>query len=267
MSRLRTVSAACLTVALLTTGTACSKDEPKKKAAPTCPAGNAKPSRNVPWSTMYANVYNASDSRGQAATVAKRLGWRGLNLLDVGNDPLADDRPTPAYAEIRYGTSGRTIALNLAEQIPHANLYQDERSDPTVDVVIGNKFTLNPQAPRAIKDVTVHVYNTSFFSGLAGSVSKELADQGFTTDAQANDRAYYPDDTAVIVYDEEGLPDAQRLQMSLKGARLLEDTKANVNLKGRDVRLYLGSKWKDEGKVLPLSQATATPSAAAKPGC
>lgn len=267
MSRLRAVSAAGLVVALLTTGTACSKDEPKKQSTPTCSAGNAKPARDVAWTTMYANVYNAGDSRGEAATVAKRLKWRGLNLLDVGNDPLADDRPTPKYAEIRYGTAGRTIALNLAEQIPHATLYQDDRNDPTVDVVIGNKFTLSPQAPRPIKDVKVHVYNTSFFGGLASSVSKELAKQGFSADAQANDRAYYPDDTAVIVYDEEGLPDAQRLQMSIKGARLLEDKKANVDLEGRDVRLYLGSKWKDAGKVIPKAEATGTPSAAGKPGC
>lgn len=267
MFRFRAAGATLVTVALMVSGTACSKDEPKKKAAPTCPAGNAKPSRDVAWSSVYANVYNASDSKGEAATVARRLGWRGLNLLDVGNDPLSEDRPTPKYAEIRYGKSGRTIALNLAEQIPHANLYQDDRNDPTVDVVIGNQFTLSPQAPRPIKDVTVHVYNTTFFDGLAATVSKELGKQGFTADALANDRAYYPNDTAVIVYDEEGLPDAQRLQMSIKGARLIEDKKANVALTGRDVRLYIGSEWPNKGEVIPLAQATATPSAAASPGC
>ena len=268
MPRYRAAGAACLAMALTVTLGACSsKEEPKKKAAPTCPAGNPKPSRTVAWPTMYANVYNASDSKGEAATVARRLGWRGLNLLEVANDPLADDRPTPKYAEIRYGKSGRTIALNLATQIPHANLYQDERADPTVDVVIGNDFTLTPQPPRPIKDVKVAVFNTTFQSGLAATVSNQLAKQGFHSEAKANDRAYYPDDTAVIVYDEEGLPDAQRVQMSIPGSRLLQDEKANVSMTGRDVRLYLGSKWLKGGKVAPLSQATKAPGSSPRPSC
>ena len=158
---------------------------------------------------------------------------------------------------------GRTIALNVAQQIPHANLYQDERADPTIDIVIGNNFSLTPRPPRAVKDVTVAVYNTTFMSGLAATVAGQLGKQGFHTSAEANDKAYYPDDSAVIVYDEEGLPDAQRLQMSIPGSRLLQDTqtKGAVDIKGSAVRLYLGSKWPTNGKVVPLSQATASPSA------
>lgn len=250
--------------------TACSSDESKTKASPTCPPGNPKPSRTVAWSSIYANVYNASDAKGEGAKVAERLSWRGLHTLDVSNDPKADDRPTPKYAEIRYGKAGRTNALNVAAQVPHASLHEDDRTDPTIDVVIGNAFSLQAEAPRPIKDVTVHVYNTTFFGGLAAKVSGELTKQEFKSDAQPNDKAYYPNDTAVIVYDEQGLPDAQRLQMSIKGARLLQDTQTNgnVDIKGREVRLYLGSKWPDGGAVLPLKQASASPSATpSKPGC
>lgn len=270
--RLRTLSTAML-CAVGMTGTAtaltsCSSEAPKKKVASTCPPSNPKPSRSVPWSTMYANVYNASDNNGQAKKVAERLKWRGLNTLEVSNDPLADEREAPKYAEIRYGAMARTIALNLAQQIPHANLYLDsERSDATVDIVIGNKFELTPQAPRPIKDVSVEVYNTTFFGGLAADVSSKLAQQGFKAKAEANDRAYYPDDTAVVVYDEEGLPDAQRVALSLKGARLLTDTKANVDMKGRTVRVYLGSKWPDHGAIVPLSQATPKPTPSSKNNC
>lgn len=267
---MRRAAGAVLAAALMCTGmSGCSGDKPAK-AAPTCPPGNPKPSRTVAWSGIYANVYNASDTKGEGAGVARRLGWRGLHVLDVSNDPMAEDRPTPKYAEIRFGKAGRTIALNVAAQIPHANLHEDDRGDATIDVVIGNKFSLLPEAPRAIENVTVHVYNTTFLPGLAATVAKGLTAQGFRADALANDRAYYPGDMAVIVHDEQGLPDAQRLRMSIPGARLLEDEKTagGVDLTGREVRLYLGSKWPAGGKIVPRSQATATPGAAAtKPGC
>lgn len=267
MPRRQALSATVLSASLVVGLAACSSGDSKKQASPTCPPGNPAPSRSVPWTAIYANVYNASDRSGEAATVAKRLTWRGLHTLDVSNDPLSESRPTPKYAEIRYGKAGRTIALNVAAQIPHANLYEDTRSDPTIDVVIGNKFSLKPEAPRPISQVNVEVYNTTFFGGLASTVSKELTKGGFHAEAKANDRAYYPDDTAVIVYDEEGLPDAQRLQMSIKGARLLIDTKANVDVKGRGVRLYLGSKWPKGGQVLSAAQASAPPSTASPSGC
>ena len=257
----RTASTAAVFVVAAGALTGCSSDKPKQ-AAPTCPPGNPSPSRTVAWSSIYANVYNASDRSGEGATVAKQLGWRGMHTLDVKNDPLSDDRPTPKFAEIRYGKNGRTIALNVARQIPHANLYQDERSDPTIDIIIGNKFSLAPRPPRAVKNVSVTVLNTTFMPGLAADVAGRLGKQGFHADAEANDKAYYPDDSAVIVYDEEGLPDAQRLQMSIPGSRLLQDTqtKGAVDIKGSAVRLYLGSKWPTNGKVVPLSQATASPS-------
>lgn len=208
---------------------------------------------------MYANVYNASGHDGEGRKVAERLGWRGLHILDVGNDPKADERPTPKYAEVRYGPAGRNIALNIAQQIPNANLFDDDRGDPSVDIVIGDKFALTPRPPAPIKQVKADVYNTTFVAGLAAKVAGELKQQGFTTDSKPNDKAYYPKDDAVIVYSEQGLPNAERLKMSVKGARLLEDTKAGVDMKGTDVRLYLGSKWPETGKVIPLSQATASP--------
>lgn len=266
---LSTFGSAAVCLALVGGLGACSSgDKPAKKAstATTCPPANPKPSRSVKWSTIYANVYNASDNNGAAKKVAQRLKWRGLNVLDVSNDPQAEDRPAPKYAEIRYGSMGKTIALNLAQQIPNANLYLDEnRSDATIDIIIGNKFELTPEAPRPIKDIPrVDVYNTTFYGGLAGKVSGELKAQGFKADSLPNDKAYYPNDTAVVVHDEEGTPDAERVALSLKGARLLLDSKAHVDVKGRDVRVYLGSKWPERGSVIPLAQATpkATPSAA-----
>lgn len=254
-----------MSAALTLTG--CSGSNSKAKASPTCPGVNATPSRTVAWSSMYANIYNASDTKGEGEAVATQLKWRGLNVLSVANDPLADSRPVPKYAEIRYGASGRTIALNIAQQIPHANLYQDSRTNPTVDIVIGNKFVLTPRPPAAINTVKVHVYNTTFQSGLAATVNEQLLPLGYKSDAQKSDRAYYPKDAAVIVYDEQGLPDAQRLAMNIKGARLLQDTNANLNLNGTDVRLYLGSLWSTNGGVLQGSSASPSPSTSPAPSC
>ena len=271
--RSRQIRAYSITVCLALTASlaACSSDEPAKTktTASTCPPSNPAPSREVSWTSIYANVYNASDNNGEARRIAQRLQWRGLNTLDVSNDPQSQEREAPKYAEIRYGAMGRTIALNLAQQIPHANLYLDEdRSNPTVDIVIGNKFELKPQPPRPIKDVgKVQVYNTTFYGGLAGIVSGQLAKQGFKTSAESNDKAYYPNDTAVVVYDEEGKPDAERVALSLHGARLLQDTQAHTDVKGRDVRVYLGSKWPDSGKVIPLASATPKPSATKTSRC
>lgn len=262
----RAVSTVLLTVALATTA-GCSSGSSKKAAATTCPPSNPKPARTVALTTIYANVYNASDTKGEAAQVAQRLTWRGVHVLDVKNDPLIDERQAPKHAEIRYGKAGRTIALNLAQEIPHASLYEDDRTDPTVDIVIGNDFDLTPRPPAAIKDTKVHVYNTSFMPGLAGKVAGELTGRGFTADDRPNDKAYYPDDKAVVVYDEQGLPQAQRLQMHIEGARLLPDTKAGVNIDGTDVNLYLGSKWPEEGKLVPSDKATPTPTPSASPTC
>ena len=258
-TRSRALAAAALCFALTAPLAGCTS-EPGKKVASTCPPSNPKPSRQIAWSSIYANVYNAGGGDGQGKRVAQQLKWRGLNILDVSNDPKSGDRPAPKYAEIRYGKMGRTIALNLAQQIPHANLFLDtDRSDATVDIVLGDKFKLTPLPPRPIKDVDVTVINTSFYGGLANEVNNELLKQGFTSKTEPNDRAYYPNDTAVVVYDEEGLPDAQRVALSLKDARLLVDTQAHVDMSGRAVRVYLGSKWSERGSVIPLAQATPKP--------
>lgn len=262
----RAMSAATASTIFVLGMSACSDSTPKKPVT-TCPPNNPAPSRSVAWNTIYANVYNASDTKGEAAQVAKRLGWRGLHILDVKNDPLKDERSAPKYAEVRYGKAGRTIALNIAQQLPHASLFEDERTDATIDVVIGNKFTLTPEPPAPIKDVKVHVYNTTFMPGLATKVSGQLKQRGFPSDDKPNDKAYYPKDTAVIVYDEEGLPEAQRLQLHVKGARLLQDTSAGVDVKGREVNLYLGSLWPTQGELVPEAQATPKPTPSASPSC
>lgn len=260
-----------MSVALTVSATGCSSSaKPASNTGPTCPAGNAKPSRSVPWSSVYANVYNASGTSGKAAEIATQLTWRGLHTLQVENDPLSADRSAPKNAEIRFGPAGKTIALNIAAQIPHAALYEDKRADPTVDIVIGKDFSLLPRPVSAINTVDVVVYNTTVVGGLAGSVTKTLSDEGFKASTQPNDGSYYPDDEAVIVYNDEGLPQAQRLAMSFTKARLVKASDApHSTIKGTQVHLYLGSKWPvDNAKVLPLAQATNAPSGAVvKPAC
>lgn len=244
--------------------TACSDSSDGKGAqpSPSCPTPLAKPTFEIKLSQIYLNVYNAGEKAGSAGKAASDLKWRGAHVLKTGNDPNPDGRPVPERAEIRYGPNGRQIALTLAQQVQDPVLHQDDRTNPTVDLVLGDDFALVPVPPPPASRVTVNVYNTTYHAGLAGKVAASLKERGFKIESDGNDPngQFLPDDTAVIRYGEHYEPAAKRLALQVKGARLVKDGRD-----GEAIDLVIGSKWTD---LVPAAQATPTPSTTSKPpGC
>jgi hypothetical protein len=94
---------------------------------------------------VTSNVYNATNRAGLAKRTAADLGSRGFVIGRVANDPLG--REVAGVAEIRYGTAGLANAQLMRYYIVGAVLVQDARTDATIDVVLGQKFTsVTPQA-------------------------------------------------------------------------------------------------------------------------
>ncbi|YAL83629.1 LytR C-terminal domain-containing protein [Dermacoccaceae bacterium W4C1] len=265
MGRTRRLAAPLLAVALtasLVVG--CSDDEPTQtEKTPTCPTTNPAPSMKIAANTIFVNVINAGGKSGLASSTATQLQWRGFRVLDTGNQSIDDNRAAPTTAEIRYGPSGRQIALTLAQQVANVNLVQVDRANPTVDLVLGEKFALVPVPPPAASSVTLNVYNTTYRSGLSGEAAEALKKRGFKIKANDNDPGggFFPNDTAIIRHGERGEPAARRAALQIKGARLVQDKRTDTV-----VDVLLGNKYTG---LVPESQATPAPtSAPAKPsGC
>lgn len=88
---------------------------------------------------VTANVYNATDRAGLAASTAEELQVRGFVVGDIDNDPLS--KTITGVAEIRHGPSGESAARLMAFYLPGAELVDDGRQDATIDVAIGAAFT------------------------------------------------------------------------------------------------------------------------------
>ncbi|HEV2088376.1 MAG TPA: LytR C-terminal domain-containing protein [Cryptosporangiaceae bacterium] len=95
--------------------------------------------------TVKVRVFNATDRPGLATTVRKALGKRGFVVIEVGNDPQAEEVTKPAL--IRYGPKGVGAAQLLRAHFTGAEIQDDERKDATIDIVLGPQYTdLTPQA-------------------------------------------------------------------------------------------------------------------------
>jgi hypothetical protein len=90
-------------------------------------------------SEVPVNVYNTTYKTGLAKVVATELAGRGFKVKDVSNDPLGTLQLGTAV--IRYGALGDLNAALLKEHVPGAELVKDTRTDASVDLVIGNKYT------------------------------------------------------------------------------------------------------------------------------
>lgn len=255
--RLRgTGAASAVLVALLgcSAVTACgSSDEPKAstKATNTC-TPLPKPTAAIAANTIPVRVFNASDTGGLAQDIAIELRARQFRVLSAGNY-TGDATPAP-YAMIIYGSVGKQVALTLAQQVKNPQLVEDNRVDPSVDLVLGAKFALIPVPPPPAAKVQLNVYNTTAVTGLASDVANQLKARGFKVLDTGNDPAgrFWPTDTAVILYGKEGEPYARRVALQIKGSRMVEDDRS-----GTVVDLDLAAKWTG---LVPVAQATPAPS-------
>lgn len=85
-------------------------------------------------------VLNASGQGGQAAEVAGALRDLGYGQPAADNDTVYAGTRLACQGQIRFGASGRATAAALWLVAPCTELYQDQRSDDTVDLAIGTDF-------------------------------------------------------------------------------------------------------------------------------
>lgn len=85
-------------------------------------------------------VLNASGQGGQAAEVAGALRDLGYAQPEAANDPVYANTRLACQGQIRFGASGRATAAALWLVAPCTELYQDQRTDDTVDLAIGTDF-------------------------------------------------------------------------------------------------------------------------------
>ena len=86
-------------------------------------------------------VLNASGQGGQAAEVAGALRDQGFAEPTAANDPVYASARLTCQGQIRFGPSGRAAAAAVWLVAPCTELFEDKRTDDTVDLAIGTEFT------------------------------------------------------------------------------------------------------------------------------
>jgi len=86
-------------------------------------------------------VLNASGQGGQASDVAGSLRDLGFAAPAAANDPVYAGIRLGCQGQIRFGPAGRSGAAAAWLVAPCVELYQDDRKDNSVDLVIGADFT------------------------------------------------------------------------------------------------------------------------------
>ncbi|TDC48085.1 LytR family transcriptional regulator [Jiangella ureilytica] len=96
---------------------------------------------------VQINVYNATDRNGLASAVAGQVRDRGFVVVDVDNDPLGRD--ITGTAEVRSGPAAQAAAELVATLVAGAVYVPDERTEATIDLVLGDAFEAlaDPAAP------------------------------------------------------------------------------------------------------------------------
>jgi hypothetical protein len=86
-------------------------------------------------------VLNASGQGGQAAEVAGELRDLGFAEPAATNDTVYANARLECQGQIRFGPSGRAAAAAVWLVAPCTELFQDQRTDATVDLAIGTEFS------------------------------------------------------------------------------------------------------------------------------
>lgn len=86
-------------------------------------------------------VLNASGQGGQAAEVAGALRDLGFADPEAANDPIYESVRLECQGQIRFGPAGRAAAASIWLVAPCTELFQDQRTDDTVDLALGTGFT------------------------------------------------------------------------------------------------------------------------------
>lgn len=89
-------------------------------------------------SDVTVNVYNSTGRIGLAGTTGAAMQKEGFSVAAIDNDPLG--KKILGVGEIRHGPSGLEGAQLVAKRMPGAKIVLDDRTDATVDMVVGKKF-------------------------------------------------------------------------------------------------------------------------------
>ena len=185
-------------------------------------------------SSFIVNVLNATGKEGMAASVAKGLSQRKFSIGGISNAPETWYVTQPAV--IHHGPASLDRALLVQQQIPGSELFEDEgRTSKSVDVVVGLGYTamvpLPPRFDPLPSEITMNVYNTTFRTGLASTVAKDLKGRGFKIKDVSNDpQKTLQMGTALIRYGEEGDLAAKIVAQHLPGATLRKDERAGTSV-------------------------------------
>ena len=119
--------------------------KPAAAPAPTCTTAPGVPKPG----SITVNVYNATDRNGLAARTATQVRQRGFKVATIANDPL--QKTVAGTAEVRYGKSAAASGKVVLALVKGARPVQDGRTDSSVDLVLGDRFSqLAPAAkPKA----------------------------------------------------------------------------------------------------------------------
>jgi LytR cell envelope-related transcriptional attenuator len=182
--------------------------------------------------SFVVNVLNATGKDGMAASVAKGLSQRKFTVGGISNAPETWYITQPAV--IHHGPAGLDKALLVQQQIPGAELFEDEgRGGKSVDVVVGlgyqDMVPLPPRFDPLPSEITMNVYNTTFRTGLASVVAKQLKGRGFKVKDVSNDpQKTLQMGTALIRYGDEGDLAAKIVAQHVPGATLRKDERAGT---------------------------------------
>jgi hypothetical protein len=120
------------------------QDSNKAKASP-APTCTATSTTKTP-AQVTVNVYNATDRSGLAAKTAADVRKRGFKISTVSNDPL--QRDVTVAAEVRYGPTGAASSKLVLALVKGSKAVKDSRTDSSVDLVLGAKFTTLTAPPK-----------------------------------------------------------------------------------------------------------------------
>lgn len=85
-------------------------------------------------------VLNASGRGGQAAEIAGALKDVGFAQPAAANDPIYGQTRLTCQGQIRFGEAGQAGAAAVWLVAPCTELYRDDRTDDSVDLVLGTEF-------------------------------------------------------------------------------------------------------------------------------
>ncbi len=126
----------------------CNAPAPATDAPPPTPALGEQVTRSDMIDVIPAKladtkirVLNASGQGGQAAEVAGELRDLGFADPTAANDPLYVNARLTCQGQIRFGPSGRAAAAAVWLVAPCVELFQDDRTDNSVDLALGTEFS------------------------------------------------------------------------------------------------------------------------------